>query len=98
MFRGVDVRNAPSNLVQDVWSDFETSKDVESGSMVHSGFAHRGLRSHVLLAACGAEELAYERTSRGMFTGALLKTLVEIGLDKLTYTGLIQQISHLSTG
>ena len=56
--------------------------------MVHSGFARKDLRSHVLLAACRSQELAGERT-RGAFTVALLKILMDVGIDKLTYATLI---------
>ena len=64
--------------------------DVERGATVKSGFARKGLRSHVLLAACQSQESAYERTSsqRGVFTLALLDTLIAIGIDKLTYATL----------
>ena len=97
MVRGIDVGNIPSDLDQDVWSGFD-SENVERGSQVHSGFARRGLRSHVLLAASRAEELAYERTSRGVFTVALLKTLKDVGIDKLTYASLLQRMPHLPNG
>ena len=69
------------------------------GIEIQSGFARRGLRSHVLLAACRPLELAYERTSRGVFTVALLKTLVNIGIDKLTYATLFDHwMPPLSSG
>ena len=69
------------------------------GTEVHSGFARIGLRSHVLLAACRSQELAYERTSRGLFTVALLKTLMDIGIGKLTYASLFDQwMPALSSG
>ena len=51
-------------------------------------FTRRGLRSHVLLASCHSQERAYEKASRGVFTGALLETLVKIGIHKLTYATL----------
>ena len=71
--------------------------DSGRGTEVHSGFARKGLRSHVLLAACRSQELAYERTSRGVFTVALLETLVSIGIDKLTYATLLGQMPLLSS-
>jgi hypothetical protein len=46
LVRDIDVGNIPSDLDQDVWSGFDL-KNVERGSQVHSGFARRGLRSHV---------------------------------------------------
>jgi hypothetical protein len=95
--RTIDVGNIPSDLDQDVWIEFESSG---RGTRVHSGFAHQGLRSHILLAACHSQELAYERTSRGVFTVALLKTLVHNGIDKLTYATLFDpsRMPPLSSG
>jgi hypothetical protein len=78
--------------------DLESSKGLERGTKVHSGFAHKGLRSHVLLAACRSQELAYERTSRGVFTVALLETLVNIGIGKLTYATLLGGMPPLYSG
>ena len=69
--------------------------------MVHSGFAREGLRSHVLLAACHSDGAAYERKSRGVFTVALLETLMkpEIEIDKLTYATLFDvRMPPLSSG
>ena len=93
--RAIVVGNIPSNLDQDIWSAFEWSG---RGTVVHSGFARKGLRSHVLLAACHSQELAYERTSRGVFTVVLLKTLMDIGIDKLTYATLFDRMPPLSSG
>ena len=67
--------------------------------MVYSGFAREGLRSHVLLAACHSQDFAYERTGRGVFTVALLETLMKIGIDKLTYATLFDvRMPPLSSG
>ena len=97
--RDIDVENVPSNLDQDIWNVFESSSGSERGTEVHSGFARKGLKSHVLLAACRSQELAYERTSRGAFTVALLKTLTDIGIDKLTYATLFDHwMPPLSSG
>ena len=97
--RAIKVGNIPSNLDQDIWTRshgvFECS---ERGTEVDSGFARKGLRSHVLLAACRSQELAYERTDRGLFTVALLKTLMDIGIDKLTYATLFDRMPFLSSG
>ena len=101
--RAIDLGNVkvPSNLDQDIWSVFESSKDLEfeRGTMVHSGFAREGLRSHVLLAACHSDGVAYERTSRGVFTVTLLETLMKIGINKLTYANLFDvRMPPLSSG
>ena len=55
--------------------------------------------SHVLLAACHSNGVAYERTSRGVFTVALLETLMKFGVNKLTYASLIDvRMPPLSSG
>ncbi|KAG9090031.1 hypothetical protein FRC06_001246 [Ceratobasidium sp. 370] len=64
-------------------------------AIVSQGFVYQELRNHVLLAACGSDELAYETDGMGDFTAALLKTLVEYGADKTTYKGCIQRFPIL---
>ncbi|KAG9123527.1 hypothetical protein FRC07_014827 [Ceratobasidium sp. 392] len=64
-------------------------------SSIPSGFAHAGLRSHVLLAACMATEIAWEREGQGAFTSAILSILKGRGLDHLTYTELIGALPTL---
>lgn len=76
----------------------EIDRDITSGSRetsIPSGFLYHGLKSHVLLAACGAEENAKEENGRGYFTEALIKTLGVVDTDKVTYTDLINQIPNL---
>ena len=90
--------NVPSDLDRDIWKEFESSNGSERGTEVNAGFTHGGLRSHVLLAACGAEETAFEQKGRGVFTKGLLEALVTLGIDKLTYTGLLQRMPLLSSG
>ena len=89
--RSINVENVPSNLDQGIWGVFE-----DSGRGME-GFACKGLRSHVLLAACHSQELAYEHMSRGVFTVALLETLMDIGIDRLTYATLLSQMPPLSS-
>ena len=86
MVRGIDVGNVPSDLDEGIWS----SRGIE----VHSGAARKGLISHVLLAASRSQGSAFER----VFTVALLKILVGIGIDRLTYTTLFDRILPLSRG
>ena len=95
MVRGVNVGNIPSDLDRDVWVGFESSKVSGRGTEVNADFAHGGLRSHVLLAACGSEESALERSSRGLFTQKLLDALTTFEIDKLTYAGLLQRMPRL---
>ncbi|QRV91998.1 ICE-like protease (caspase) p20 domain protein [Ceratobasidium sp. AG-Ba] len=64
-------------------------------AVVAKEFTYRELRSHVLLAACEAKELAYETNGAGDFTAALVKTLIENGADRTTYKGCIQRLPTL---
>jgi hypothetical protein len=89
--RGVNTLiKIPPDLDNKVWR-------WNRGSYSAQGFLKSGLRSHVLISACGAEETAKEEKGRGYFTKRLLAALEEVGADKITYTGLIQQIPCLST-
>lgn len=93
--RAIDFGKIPSSLDQDIWNDFGSS-----GTRVYSDFARNRnvLQSHVLLAACRSEELAFERTNGGLFTNALLKTLKDTGIDKLTYASLLNKMPTLAGG
>ncbi|PVF95448.1 hypothetical protein CPB86DRAFT_817178 [Serendipita vermifera] len=63
---------------------------------VPKGFQYNGTTSHVLLAACGANEFANENNGRGAFTRAFLDMIVETGYDKLTYAGLIRKLPKIN--
>ncbi|KAH6909145.1 caspase domain-containing protein [Coprinopsis sp. MPI-PUGE-AT-0042] len=67
------------------------------GVKVAKGFAHRGIRSHVLLAACSANELAREdaNVGRGRFTVALLKLLRTTGVEQLVYADVLCRIDPI---
>ena len=56
-------------------------------------FAFHGLRSHVLLAACGEKERAYEHEGRGQFTSALLEVLESCALNDVTYTDVLERVN-----
>ena len=62
---------------------------------ISTGFAQRGLRSHVLLAACDAKESAWETGGRGAFTTALLETLIATGAGNVTYSGILEKLPSL---
>ena len=85
-------------LDRHLWIGFESSKGLERGTDVNADYTHRGLKSHVLLAACGSEESAIERKGRGLFTQGLLDTLRTSEIDKLTYARLLQRIPLLPSG
>lgn len=80
----------PANLDQDVWHG-----SSGRSTQIAPGFLQSGLMSHVLLAACGAKELAKEQQGRGVFTQALLEVLSTVGADKATYTDLVKRIHAL---
>jgi hypothetical protein len=78
------------DLDHDIWHEAGSR-----GTFIGPGFVHSGLRSHVLLAACSARELAIEENKRGVFTKTLLETLRAIGADKVTYKDVLNRIKTL---
>ncbi|CCM00516.1 uncharacterized protein FIBRA_02550 [Fibroporia radiculosa] len=95
--RGIEVKTSlPADLDQEIWNSPSSSSE-ERAIAISAGFAHSGLRSHVLLAACGAEERAREERARGLFTKALIDALISYGTDKLTYADVIKRMSPLPT-
>ncbi|KAA1472305.1 hypothetical protein DENSPDRAFT_897123 [Dentipellis sp. KUC8613] len=92
LVRGIETNvKIPSDLDKDIWSNSSGDRLAK----IASGFSHSGLRSHVLLAACSAEETAKEEDKRGVFTKALLEALRMYGADKVTYKDLAQRIPLL---
>lgn len=79
------------DLDRSIWKSEEQGR----GTAIATGFANAGLNSHILLAACGADEKAQEQGGRGMFTCALLDVLNDVDASKLTYTDLMRRIGHL---
>ncbi|TDL22051.1 hypothetical protein BD410DRAFT_840169 [Rickenella mellea] len=88
------ILNPPAIIVKD-WHVSSQSR----GAAVAPGFGGQNQESHVLLAACGREELAWEnpKTQRGLFTTALLEALSESDLCDLTYNTLFRKI-HIPVG
>lgn len=72
------------------------NKDARA-SVIPEGFGRRELRSHVLLAACGARELAWESHGQGEFTHMLLEILRANDITSLTYSGLMHNFPPLPT-
>jgi hypothetical protein len=70
------------------------SRELRS-TKVAQGFSGKHNESHVLLAACGREQAAFEdpHTRSGLFTGSLLRTLDLLGVYDLTYTALVHHLS-----
>ena len=89
--RSIDVKcTIPSDIDQGVWGS--------RASKIVSSFDFKGLRSHNLLAASHSDQLAYERFGRGVFTLALIETLVKHGIDNLTYANILSRMLPLSSG
>jgi len=81
----------PADLDRDIWNRSDNGR----GTQISPGFLQSGLRSHVLLAACGAKEVAQEVQGHGVFTKAFLNTISTVGADKLTYADLLQRMYAL---
>ena len=66
------------------------------------GSEYKGLRSHMLIAACGHLESAreiysdLEKNHRGQFTIALLALFRREGVDKLTYTDICSRLNPMT--
>jgi hypothetical protein len=82
--------DVPSELDRHIWSEKN-----KPGVAIAPGFQYHGLRSHILLAACGAKELAYEDQGMGVFTTELLKLLSKAGTRDITYANLLQLLPNL---
>ncbi|KZV67675.1 hypothetical protein PENSPDRAFT_754732 [Peniophora sp. CONT] len=78
----------PSTLDEDIWGKVYEGR----ASGIPSGLVQSGTRSHVLLAACGENEKAYEGYQRGIFTQVLLEELRKVKADKITYRDLMRRI------
>ncbi|TDL18811.1 hypothetical protein BD410DRAFT_842529 [Rickenella mellea] len=78
----------------EAWAS-DPNPEVENnarGTGVPSAFMGQNQESHVLLAACGQTELAFENNKRGLFTRALLDALEKSDLRTITYKSLIRKI------
>ncbi|KAF8752570.1 Caspase domain [Rhizoctonia solani] len=81
-------------IIQDALSG---SRDMVDPSSLR--FSFESMDSHVLLAACGHGEVAFENKleKRGYFSSALLELLRGAKIDSLTYRGCIQRLPPLRT-
>jgi hypothetical protein len=82
-------------ILPDVDRNIWGAPAASRSASVAPGFLRAGLNSHVLLAACGARELAMEVQGRGVFTKAFLEVLTTVGAGSLTYAGVLLQIQPL---
>lgn len=73
-------------------SDLDDDLGYPRAMAVAPDSRHKALRSHVLLAACGAKEKAIEKNRKGRFTQALLKTLRSLGAERATYREVMKRL------
>ncbi|KAF8530915.1 caspase domain-containing protein [Gautieria morchelliformis] len=59
------------------------------------GFLNQHARSHMFIAACGAQECAREVHGRGRFTQELLTTLEEEDADQLSFVELMKRLKPI---
>ncbi|KAF9527415.1 caspase domain-containing protein [Crepidotus variabilis] len=62
------------------------------GGKLSDRFAGEYHASHVLLAACGRDQVASEKPEGGLFTNALMKVLRSEDIQTLTYTALMDKL------
>ncbi|KAF8817195.1 hypothetical protein BYT27DRAFT_7205049 [Phlegmacium glaucopus] len=91
------IRGVPVTLPFPSGLDEEILASNSRGTAIPERFLHAGLRSHVLLAACGSQEKARETNGSGYFTQALLYTLKKLRVDMIKYTELIDHLPKLPT-
>jgi hypothetical protein len=80
--------------------DKATTETGARGLRLAKGFATKGMKSHVHLAACSAKEQALEdketpQRFRGRFTTALLELLGTVRPDQITYTDILFKIPRI---
>ncbi|KAK7461776.1 hypothetical protein VKT23_008208 [Stygiomarasmius scandens] len=85
-------------LDEDIWMS-ETARQADQP--IADGFRYKAMSSHVLLAACKQEQVAYESRSEGgdacgAFTSALVGRLRQLSLCHATYSDLIDGLPELT--
>ncbi|KZT43296.1 hypothetical protein SISSUDRAFT_684576 [Sistotremastrum suecicum HHB10207 ss-3] len=78
-----------------IWGPRLSSARISSA---FAGFENRGRSSHVLLAACRRDELAWEKEGRGLFTRRLISLLREVDIARTDYASLIYKMGDISRG
>ncbi|KAH7337327.1 caspase domain-containing protein [Rhizoctonia solani] len=93
-----DLPKLPSAQDKDIIQDaLSGSRDIVDPATL--GLSVEGMDSHIILAACGHDEVAFENgvEGHGYFSSALLKLLRSIKVDSLTYKGCMQRLPSLRT-
>jgi hypothetical protein len=90
-FRSVKIRyGIPTDLDQTLLGS------IKEASQISKGLLTSGLRSHILLAACGEKEFAAESNFRGHFTKALLTLLKTLPVDALMYSDILRCMDRIA--
>ncbi|KAF9531488.1 caspase domain-containing protein [Crepidotus variabilis] len=92
------INNPPpisASVDREIWSQVILSR----GGRVAEGYSDRDQGSHVLLAACGRDQEAWEgkTTHRGLFTTKLIEALKREKVEELTYTALMHKLKMPSS-
>ncbi|KIM78106.1 hypothetical protein PILCRDRAFT_603652 [Piloderma croceum F 1598] len=78
------------DLDRNIWQ-----RKTSAGSKIAAGFVQKGLKSHVLLAACSALQKAREDERGGYFTSAFLALAQKEGVDKLVYSDVLYRMDQI---
>jgi hypothetical protein len=84
-----------SPLTSDMDADILIKYGNTREQIVANEFTYQDLHLPVLLTACGSDEVAYETDGAGDFTAAFLKTLIQYGVDRVTYWDCICRLPIL---
>ncbi|RXW17048.1 hypothetical protein EST38_g8799 [Candolleomyces aberdarensis] len=91
--------DVPRNLDALICAAYPGAETSSRGIRFAEGFATKGMKSHVLLAACSANELALEdkqsEEAHGRFTTALLELFRSVPPDQLTYADILTKIRRI---
>jgi hypothetical protein len=96
LIRGIDFDEVYEDNESDrkLWTDASPPPvSLSRGSQTLAHYRYCGLKSHVLLAACGARERAYETEKRGDFTDRLMEKL-EAGVN-VSYVALMKSLPEI---
>ncbi|RXW22833.1 hypothetical protein EST38_g3034 [Candolleomyces aberdarensis] len=103
--RGCELRpnDVPEDLDEHICKENpEPEATTEAGTrglQFAKGFSMKDMNSHILLAACGAGELAREdkgsEEAHGRFTAALLELLRTVAPDQITYADVLSKMRRI---
>jgi hypothetical protein len=89
----------PDDVPDDLDADICGNETSTRGMRFAEGFAMKGMKSHVLLAACSANERALEdkqsQEAHGRFTTALLGLFRTVSPNQMTYADVLTKISRI---